>query len=49
MVAFIGCQLVDQNTTTNQKQAATAEGSMGGICDEWYAWGESNAIILGEL
>jgi hypothetical protein len=38
MVAFIGHQLVDQNTTTNQKQVAMAEGSMGGICDERYVW-----------
>ena len=49
MVAFIGRQLADQNTTTNQKQAATTEGSMEGICDKRDAWGKRDAIILGAL
>ena len=40
-------QLADQNTTTNQKQVATTEGSMEGICDERDAWGKRDAIILG--
>ena len=47
MVAFIGRQLADQNTTTNQKQVAATEGSMEGICDERDAWGTRDAIILG--
>jgi hypothetical protein len=34
MVAFIGHQSADQNTTTNQKQVVVMEGSMEGICDE---------------
>ncbi len=37
-VGLIGRQLVDQNTTTNQKQAAATEGSMEGICNERDAW-----------
>ena len=49
MVAFIGRQLANQNTTTNQKQAAATEGSMEGIFDEQDAWGKCNAIILGAL
>ena len=48
-VAFIGRQLANQNTTTNQKQAAATEGSMEGIFDEQDAWGKCNAIILGAL
>ncbi len=32
MVAFIGCQSADQNTTTNQKQAAVTEVS------SWRGW-----------
>jgi hypothetical protein len=31
MMALIGRQLADQNTTTNQKQAAAMEGSMKGV------------------
>ena len=49
MVAFIGCQSANQNTTTNQKQATVTEGSMEGIFDEWDAWGKHDAIILGAL
>ena len=49
MVAFIGRLLADQNTTTNQKQAAATEGSIEGICDERDAWGKRDAIILGAL
>ena len=49
IVAFKGCQLADQNTTTNQKQAVAMEGSMEGICDERDAWGKCDAIILGAL
>ena len=49
MVAFIGCQSANQNTTTNQKQATTTEGSMEGIFDERDAWGKRDAIILGAL
>ena len=49
MVAFIGLQSANQNTTTNQKQAAATEGSMEGIFDKWGAWGKRNAIILGAL
>ena len=48
-VGLIGRQSADQNTTTNQKQAAVTEGSMEGICDERDAWGKHNAIILGAL
>ena len=32
-VALIGHQLADQYATTNQKQVATTEGSMEGICN----------------
>jgi hypothetical protein len=39
MVAFIGHQLANQNTTTNQKQASATEGSMEGIFYEQNAWG----------
>jgi hypothetical protein len=46
-VALIGHQLADQYATTNQKQVATTEGSMEGICNEQDAWGKRNAIILG--
>ena len=49
MVAFIGRQLVDQNTSTNQKQVATTEGSIEGICNEQDTWGKRDAIILGAL
>jgi hypothetical protein len=41
MVAFIGRQSENQNTTTNQKQAATTEGSMEGIFDKWDARGSA--------
>ncbi len=46
MVAFIGRQSADQNTTTNQKQAVATEGSMDGICDERDAWGTCDSIVL---
>ena len=49
MVAFMGCQLANRNTTTNQKQAAATEGSMEGIFDERDAWGKHDSIILGGL
>ena len=49
MVAFIGRQSANQNTTTNQKQATTTEGSMEGIFDKRDAWGKRDAIILGAL
>ena len=49
MVAFIGHQSADQNKTTNQKQAATMEGSMEGICNERDTWRKRYAIILGVL
>ena len=51
MVAFIGRQPANQNTTTNQKQAAVTEGSMDmeGIFNERDAWGKRDAIILGAL
>ncbi len=49
MVAFIGRQLANQNTTTNQKQVATTEGSMEGIYDERDAWRKRDTIILGAL
>jgi hypothetical protein len=49
MLAFIGHQLANQNTTTNQKQVAVTEGSMEGILNEWDAWGKRDAIILGAL
>ncbi len=49
MVAFIGCQLANQNTTTNQKQVTATEGSMEGIFDNRDVWGRRNAIILGVL
>ena len=39
MVAFVGRQLANQHTATNQKQAAATEGRMEGICDKWDAWG----------
>ena len=48
-VGLIGRQLVDQNTITNQKQAAAMEGSMEGICEERDMWGKRDAIILGAL
>jgi hypothetical protein len=48
-VGLIGRQLVDKNTTTNQKQVATTEGSMEGIYGERDAWGKHDAIILGAL
>ncbi len=34
MVAFIGRQLANQNTSTNQEQATKMEGSMERIFDE---------------
>ncbi len=49
LVAFIGRQLANQNTTTNQKQTAATEGSMEGIFNEQNAWGKHDAIILGVL
>ena len=49
MVAFIGRQLANQNTTTNQKQAAAAERRMEGIFNKRDAWGKRDAIILGAL
>jgi hypothetical protein len=49
MVAFIGHQLANQHTTTNQKQAAVMEGSMEGIFNVPDVWGERDAIILGAL
>ena len=49
MVAFIGCQSANQNTTTNQIQVAATEGSMEGIFDERDVWGKHDAIILGVL
>ena len=49
MVAFIGRHLANQNTTTNQKQAAATEGSMEGIFDKRDAGGKRDAIILGAL
>ena len=49
MVAFIGCQSADQNTTMNQKQGAATEGSMEGICNEQDTWRNCDAIILGAL
>ncbi len=49
MVAFIGRQSADQNTSTNQKQVATTEGNIEGICNEQDAWGKRDAIILGAL
>ena len=48
-VAFIGHKSVNQNTTTNKKQAAMMEGSMEGIVNEWDTWGKHDAIILGAL
>ncbi len=48
-VAFIGRQLANQNTTTNQKQTAVIEGSMEGIINKRDAWGKRDAIILGAL
>jgi len=44
--ALIGRQSANQHTTTNQKQAAAAEGSMEGICDERDAWGTCDSIVL---
>jgi len=37
------------NATTNQKLAATTEGSMEGRCNEWEARGKRNSIVLGAL
>ena len=48
-VAFIGHQSANQNSTTNQKQAAVTEGSMEGRYEEWVAWGKRDTIILGAL
>ena len=47
MVVFIGRQLANQNTTTNQKQVTETEGRMEGIFDEWDAWEKRDAIIWG--
>jgi hypothetical protein len=44
--ALNGRQSANQHTTTNQKQAAAAEGSMEGICDERDAWGTCDSIVL---
>ena len=49
MVAFIGHQSANQNTTTNQKQAFATEGSMEGIFNKRDAWGKRDSIILGVL
>ncbi len=49
MVAFIGHQSANQNTTTNQKQAAATEGSMEGIFDKRDTWEKHDVIILGAL
>ena len=49
MVAFIGRQSANQNTTTNQKQATATEGSMEGMFNQWDALGKRDAIILGAL
>ena len=49
MVAFIGRQSANQNTTTNQKQATATKGSMEGIFDKQDAWGKRDAIIFGAL
>ncbi len=49
MVAFIGRQSANQNTTTNQKEVAATDGSMEGIFDKQDAWGKRKAIILGAL
>ena len=46
MVTFIGRQSADLNTTTNQKQAVSTEGSMEGICNERDAWGTWDSIVL---
>jgi hypothetical protein len=46
MVAFIGRQSADLNTTTSQKQAVATEGSMEGTCDERDAWGTCDSIVL---
>ena len=48
-VGLIGRQSADQNTTTNQKQAAATKGSTEGISNEQDAWGKCKAIILGAL
>jgi hypothetical protein len=48
-VAFIGHQSANQNSTTNQKQAAVTERSMEGIFDKQNAWGKRDAINLGVL
>ncbi len=40
-------QLNILHTTTNQKQAATTEGSMKGRCNEREAWGKHDSIVLG--
>ena len=37
------------NATTNQKLAATTEGSMEGRCNEREARGKRNSIVLGAL
>ncbi len=49
MVAFIGHQSVNQNTTTTQKQVTATEGSMEGIFNKRDMWGKHEAIILGVL
>ncbi len=46
MVTVIGRQSADLNTTTNQKQAVSTEGSMEGICDERDTWGTWDSIVL---
>ncbi len=49
IVAFIGRQSANQNTTTDQKQVAAMEGSMEGIFDKQDEWWKRDAIILGVL
>ncbi len=44
--ALNGCRSMILNATTNQKLAATKEGSMEGICDERDAWGTCDCIVL---
>jgi hypothetical protein len=48
-MVLIGGRSMILNATTNQKLAATTEGSMEGRCNKREAWGERNSIVLGAL
>jgi len=47
VVALDGRQSAKKHTTTNQKQAATMEGTMEGRRDEREAWGSAISLFFG--